>query len=449
MQFGFGKCDITPRVGVELLGYGPFLCRHSTAVRDPLFARAMAVSGGDAPVVLVSCDLVGVSWEMTQDIRARVAAETGISEDNVLVHGIHTHSGPVTFFCIGWGVADPPYLETLPVRVAAACVEAVRNLQPATLRHAVVPCEGIGYNREEEGRPELADALREDWRPAKPELTDTVAQVLTVQAKSGELLGFATHYSCHPVIGSQVSHYIHGDYAGVATNLLEREHPGATGLFLQGCHGNINTCVVHHGEQESLQALDVIASRYARQVRPGIATAGGAQVPALQTSVQALRRLVPLTYDPVPEAELRDMLAQQEATLKAPGASDADGEVRMAAVYKDALGRELARLEAGGELDPRVEIQGFRMGELLILGAPFEIMLRYKRRVEAAFDCPVLVLSLCNGCKGYAPEKECFEREGNYAARMVPYLLGNPPFASSIEDELVGHRVALGEDLRG
>jgi len=27
---------------------------------------------------------------------------------------------------------------------------------------------------------------------------------------------------------------IHGDYAGVATNRIEREHPGTVGLFLQG-----------------------------------------------------------------------------------------------------------------------------------------------------------------------------------------------------------------------
>ena len=33
MKFGFSKVDITPRVGVELCGFGPFLNRRAVAVR--------------------------------------------------------------------------------------------------------------------------------------------------------------------------------------------------------------------------------------------------------------------------------------------------------------------------------------------------------------------------------------------------------------------------------
>ena len=44
MQIGFGKVDITPRVGVELCGFGPHLHRYSVGVRDRLEARAMAVT---------------------------------------------------------------------------------------------------------------------------------------------------------------------------------------------------------------------------------------------------------------------------------------------------------------------------------------------------------------------------------------------------------------------
>ena len=42
MNAGFGKVEITPRVGVELCGFGPYLNRHSTRVVEPLYARAMA-----------------------------------------------------------------------------------------------------------------------------------------------------------------------------------------------------------------------------------------------------------------------------------------------------------------------------------------------------------------------------------------------------------------------
>ncbi len=443
MQFGLSKVDITPRVGVELSGYGPFLCRRSTAIREPLFARALAASDGTSTVVLTACDLISVPESVVAEVRERVSAATGIPHDHIMTHAIHPHSVPATKPGRGWGEADPPYMEILPVRIAAACIEAVGNLQPATLSHTVVPCEGIGYNREEEGRPEFEDALREDWRPAKPEITDTEAQILRIDTQD-RMLGFATYFSCHPVIGSQTSTYIHSDYAGVATNLLARETPGSIGLFLQGAHGNINTCVVHHPEQESLQALDVIASRYARQVRPGIQDAQ----PLGGDTVAAIRRKVKLTRDPLPECVLREMLAEREAILKAPDAGDADHELRMATVYAIAIRKELARIEAGEPVDENVEIQGLRIGDVVMVGAPFELMVRYKNRVQAQFDKPVLVMSLCNGVLGYAPEKECFEREGNYAARIVPYLLGEVPFASSLEDELVAELTRLAADLR-
>lgn len=442
MQFGFGKTDITPRIGVGLYGYGPFLCRHSTAVRAPLYARAMAVSDGELTIVIAVCDLVGVSGEITGEVRQRVAKATGVPPECVCVHCTHTHSGPRTKYGIGQGIADPPYLEILPVRIAQACITAVEDLREGTLNHTVVPCEGIGYNREDDTRPTLAEALDESWRPALPERTDTQAHVLRVD-REGETVGFASYFSCHPVVGPGHSRYIHGDFVGVATRLLESDHPGAVGLFLQGCEGNINSCVVHHTEDESLRALDVIAARYARQIRPGIAAAR----PVNTTPLKAIRRNVKLSRAPVPREELEAMLAERERIIKAPDADDADHEVRIATVWAIALRKELARQDAGEPYDDRVEIQGFRLGDLLVLGAPFEIMIRYKQRVQAQFSGPTLVLSLCNDGKGYAPERTSFDQENNYAAKMVPYLLGFPPFTPDLEDELVEALTALGRDL--
>lgn len=442
MRFGFARTDITPRLGVQMLGYGPYLNRCARAVRDPLYARVMAVSDGNDTLIMVSLELCGTSAELSQAIRQRVQAATGVAPDHICVHSIHTHSGPAAYPTLGWSEMDPPYLELLPHRVAAACAEAVANLRPAELRRATVPCVGIGYDREKLPRPEPAECLREGWEPESPETTDTTAEVLTVWDDGG-LRGFVTYFSCHPVVGSGDSSYVHGDFVGVATGQLEREHPGSVGLFLQGCHGNINTCAVHYDEAGSLRALDILASRYARQVRPGM-TAGEALVDG---TLAAITRSCALPLDPVPEEELRAQLAEREAILAAPGASDGDHEVRMATVYAAALRRELERLASGGPAIDRAELQGFRIGPLVLVGAPFELMHRYKRSVQAACPEPTLVLSLCNGALGYAPEVECFSPD-NYAARMVPYLLGMTPFSSDIEAALVEALTALARDLR-
>lgn len=431
-QYGLARVDITPRLGVELYGFGPFLHRQAKAVRTPLYARALAASDGDNTCVVVSCDLVGLSHELVQEARERVTAATGVPGESICYHCTHTHSGPATKFGIGQGEPDLAYLEVLPVKLAEAALQALDDLAPAELRHAVVPCVGIGYNREYDTRPSLAEALSDDWRPAMPEITDTEAHVLRLEGEHG-LRGFASYFSCHPVIGSASNLYLHGDFPAVATGLLEREHPGSMGLFLQGCEGNLNSCVVHHGEQESLLALDVIASRYARQIRVGLEQAKPLQI----TGVKAASRRFPLTRAPLPLERLQEELAAYEAVTKASGAADEAGETRAAAVRAVALRRELARQALGEAFDETVEVQALRLGGITLVGAPFEIMRRYRVRVQAEFETPVLVMSLTNGASCYAPERESFDLPGNYAAQIVPYLVGCPPFAPSVEDELV------------
>ncbi|HOS42499.1 MAG TPA: neutral/alkaline non-lysosomal ceramidase N-terminal domain-containing protein, partial [Armatimonadota bacterium] len=222
MQIGFGKVDITPRVGVELCGFGPFINRHSIGIRDRLWARAMAVRHGGTTLALVSCDLIAVSEGITRRTRELVRAARGLPDDAVMVHCTHTHSGPCPSPLIGWGDADLPYLEVLPTRLARACCAAMDHLTTAELRHATAPCEGIGLNREyDRDAPPLDKVLRDDWRPAKPELTDTACHVITAHA-GDRLLGFLSYFGCHPVTCCQQTRYLHGDYCGVATNLLER-----------------------------------------------------------------------------------------------------------------------------------------------------------------------------------------------------------------------------------
>jgi len=44
LKAGIGKREITPEMGVELAGYGPFLERKSTSVHDPLFCKALILA---------------------------------------------------------------------------------------------------------------------------------------------------------------------------------------------------------------------------------------------------------------------------------------------------------------------------------------------------------------------------------------------------------------------
>ncbi|MEI6421819.1 MAG: neutral/alkaline non-lysosomal ceramidase N-terminal domain-containing protein [Lentisphaerota bacterium] len=435
MKAGFFEVDITPRVGVGLCGFGSYLNRYSIGVRDVLKARAAAFEQNGKKAVIVSCDLIGVTPDIVQQVKQLVAKQTAVPSENIMLHCTHTHSGPNTGGYIGWGNEDEPYLALLPGKIVKACAGALDKLQEAEMLHAVVPCEGIGLNREyDKDAPPLEDVLRNDWRPAKPELTDTKCHVLKFIDKSnGQMNGFMAYFGCHPVVCCQLTRYIHGDYCGVAMNNLERENPGSVGLFLQGAQGDVNSCVVHKPEKEALLALDVIAARFANSVRHGLQTAK----PVTVDKIKCANVMQKFSSKEIPLIKIKEMLAEKEAIVYAEGASDENNAVRMAVVTMLALRSIISRIEKGEELMVQTgEIQGIRIGPVEFLGAPFEIMQAIKNEVVAAAKAPVtLVMGITNGSMGYAPDKTAAAR-GGYAADTVPMIVGRMPFLD-IHTELV------------
>ncbi|HRT94884.1 MAG TPA: hypothetical protein P5532_10720, partial [Planctomycetota bacterium] len=396
-----------------------------------------------------------------QDGRGRDGERAGLAPDAVLLCSSHTHSGPCTGPYIGWGEPDPPYVETLPSRIATACLHALERLEEAELAHAEVPCHGIGCNREYDKDAQPLDVvLRDDWRPAKPELTDTTCHVLvatrrgrglgavggasaprgaeTPRPQGDGILGFVSYFGCHPVVCCEATRYIHGDYAGVATNLIEREHPGAVGLFLQGAQGDVNTCVCHKPETDSLLALDIIAGRYANAVRNGIAAAK----PLGVDRISSARRKVTFSRKPWGVEKLRELLAECEPKLHKLDATDAPHEVRIAMVYVTALRRLLAKAAANQPLADPTEVAGMRIGSLAILGSGFETFQAIKNDVVAAAQGkPTLVCSFVNDSVGYAPDRTAAAR-GGYAADMVPFICASLPYANA-HDELTRELLAL------
>ena len=288
--------------------------------------------------------------------------------------------------------------------------------------------------------------MQEDWRPSRPELTDTTCHVLTVRTPDGKLIGFASYFGCHPVVCCQENRHIHGDFVAVATNAVERDHDEAVGLFLQGAQGDVNSCVVHKPEEESLRALDVIAERYAGSVRRGIAEAQ----PLEANDLRVCRKFVTFSRQDWSRKKLQHLLNECEVNLRLPDpagrGADTDKEIRMQVVYANALRNLLAKIERGETVQPPTELHGLRIGPVAILGSPFETFQAIKNGVCARASAPIpLVLSFANDTCGYAPDKTCAER-GGYAADTVPMIHGTLPL-TNIHEELVRELLTLDAEL--
>ncbi|MBP5530809.1 MAG: neutral/alkaline non-lysosomal ceramidase N-terminal domain-containing protein [Lentisphaeria bacterium] len=437
MKAGFAKFDITPRVGVSMAGFGPFLNRNATFIRDRIDARAAAIASPRGKALIISCDLCTIYPETTRLIREIIAEKiTALSPDEILVTATHTHSAPaVVLNNCGWGSTDLPYLQLLPYKIAQAGIDAWNNLEDVSVSTARVPCRHIGLNRVYDvDKPPLEEVLDENWEPAKPELTDTECQVIRFDDAKGNLKGFMVNFGCHAVVCCQKCHYIHGDYPGVAIHGIMREYPGSIGLFLQGAEGDVNSGCVHKPEQESLLALDVFAGRFARAIRHGLAEAkpiDGDEIATARLTVEFS------TIRNWTEEALLEKKREIDAVLNRADVSDDDKDVRMNTVFRIGLEKLMKLLRSGANTNIIADVFAVKMGPVEFLGAPFEIMQAIKNDAVARAKAPIpLVLSLCNGAYGYAPDQQAIDKADSYEATRIPLMQGRFPYAN-IHRELV------------
>ncbi len=173
LKIGWAAADLTPEKPVVLTGFSR--ARVSEGVADPITATVLAIEsvrGEDraGSVVMVSCDLISISDELRDAVRAKIkAALPEIETDQVILNGTHTHCGPETrtmpdladklgrsglevpLAWSRWGIdlgAMSPldYVEFAGDRIAQAVEHAWMNRQPGGVSFGLGQAV-IGHNR--------------------------------------------------------------------------------------------------------------------------------------------------------------------------------------------------------------------------------------------------------------------------------------------------------------
>ena len=215
---GTAAVDANPATPVCLGGYGSFCTRPMTGVKDPLLARALAVTGTDGEtVVLVTTTNIGLfaAYKDTQgangiyDIRQRIAAVTPVASDHVVVVSDHSHAGPDT---IGiWGGVEKPYMDLLAQAAVDAAAQAVAAQRPAHLSVAAV-----------QGPP-----LQSSYRDVRAIPDAEFRALFADDATTGERIATFVNYAPHATVLGSNNEMATGDWAAWGPQEAEQLWPGS------------------------------------------------------------------------------------------------------------------------------------------------------------------------------------------------------------------------------
>jgi hypothetical protein len=246
VPIGVARIDVTPDGPIRLTGYASRKT-ESEGVAQHLWVKALAIGGdaGAGPAVLMTVDNCGVPAKMTAGVAGRLKAKAGVAPERFVVCSSHTHSGP---WLPGFAraLSDEPlpaehrlhleqYQRQLLGKMEQAALAALAARQPGRLAWAQGTAR-FAVNRrpvDKEGRcPGLGVNKAGPVDPSLPLLCATSAQ--------GKVLAIVVNYACHCTTLGGDRNRIHGDWAGMAQEYIEAEHPGAIAMISIGCGGDAN-----------------------------------------------------------------------------------------------------------------------------------------------------------------------------------------------------------------
>jgi neutral ceramidase len=415
---GAATIDITPPLGYRMAGY--FSERGSTGTHDPLLAKAVVFRQGDRQAALVFCDLLGVPWELTAQVRQQAQQKTGIPAANILLAATHAHTGPLFAGTLRKHFHDQAtakdgtdprekedYSATLAEKLVRVIADAQATAKPVKLQAGVAKQEGLSFNRRffmKDGtvRFNPGKLNPEIVRPAGP-IDPDVGMLLLHNAADNRPLASLTVFALHldTVGGTEYS----ADYPCYLQQAL-RQKLGErfVSLFGNGTCGDINHIDVSHnrpqkGHEEAQRIGETLGATVAAELQ---------KLKDLKRPSLAVRS--EMVSAPLQQATAEDIAWADEA-IKNVG-TPALPFLDQVKAYKI---KSLQSLAAKSDKTLPMPVQVFRLGDdVAVVGLPGEVFADLGLAIKRASPfATTLVIELCNDSPSYVPTRKAFA-EGSY-----------------------------------
>lgn len=275
LRAGAARIEITPAADAALpmAGYGSRVTGHK-GIHDKLHVRAIVLADGAGEAAVVGFDLIFVPEDFWNRMTERLARETGIPRERLILASTHTHGGP------SMGNVKPEFEERWKAwmsQLEDRTVEAVRQakaaLQPARL--------GSGTGKAYVNTNRRARMANGGWGLGiNPEgFSDRTVTVVRFESLSGDPIAFLVHYAVHGTVTGSQNYQISADLPGATERFVE-EHFGdkVVATFLAGASGDQNAIYEPGTNFGRLTALGRILGEEAVRVASSIRAAPEARI---------------------------------------------------------------------------------------------------------------------------------------------------------------------------
>lgn len=390
----------------------------SEGVLTDLHARSLFLEDAQGHrLVVLTLELIEIPSELRDRIVELAKQQHGIPADQLLLNVSHTHGGPMISAQTvrDWGIealwaskADA-YVEQLLDAIDRVLGEAANRIGTARVSFSQGEC-GFAMNRRLPTPEGILLAPNPDGS------VDHDVPVLRVTAPDGKPIATLFGYACHNTALGPVRQ-LHGDYAGFAQELLEREEPEGIALFLMGCGGDQNP-----EPRRDLDDARRNGQALARAVQQATQQPGVQLPPALQVRTES----IPLPFAALPPRD--DLKARstspdgfvarhaQSILERWPNPEDQPPDYPYP-VQVALLGNQLQLIALGGE--PMVDYS-----------------LRLKREL-AAPGRSTWVAGYSNLVHAYIPTRKVLREGGYEGTQAIIYQSLPAPFREEIEQRIV------------
>lgn len=283
---GAARIDITPAkdAALPMSGYAGRI-EGFKAIHDPLHLRAIVVDDGTTTAAIVGAELIGLSHEFWQKLTGRLAQETGIAADNILLASVHTHAAP----------AIGTYNERAAPEIAAKRDEYIRKVEDAlvaVVREAKAKLQpakvGFGTGQAKVNMNRRAMNGEGGWMLGhNPDgVSDKTVAVLRFDTLAGEPFAIFSNYSVHGTVLGQQNLQISSDIPGATARFVEKHYgEKVVSPWTSGAAGDQDPLYRTGTDFRNVTALGAILGQEVVRVAESIQTSPQGRIRALQRVV--------------------------------------------------------------------------------------------------------------------------------------------------------------------